>query len=146
MKTFTTNSAQETQQIAAKLAKRYRLGGVFTLSGPLGAGKTTFVQGLAKALGIKEKLLSPTFILMRQYSIPGNREGRLFHLDLYRLNNTVQIKELGIEEIFSNPNNIVVIEWAEKLAGLMPKNTIKVNFKNLGKKMRQIELTEPESE
>ncbi len=78
---------------------------------------------------------------MRQYKIPGVTAGKLFHLDLYRLDNAAQIKELGLEEIFANSKNIILIEWAEKLADLKPENVIEVNFHNLESSKRQIEIT-----
>lgn len=140
---YTTSSSEETQKLGQTLAQNYQKGAILALFGPLGSGKTTFVQGLAQGLGITDRLISPTFILMRQYSIPGNIKGKLFHLDLYRLNNTTQIKELGLEEIFSNPNNLVIIEWAEKLKDLQPNNTTEIHFKNTGKNSRKIRLSKP---
>jgi tRNA threonylcarbamoyladenosine biosynthesis protein TsaE len=140
--TYTTNSAEETQQIAGNLADKYRDGGIIALIGPLGAGKTTFTQGFAQGLGIKDKIISPTFVLMRQYDIPGNPKGKLFHIDLYRLDNITQIEDLGISEILSNPKNIVLIEWAEKLGNLLPQQAIKIELKQLSENSRQIEVKE----
>lgn len=140
---YTTSSSEETQKLGQTLAQNYQEGAILALFGPLGSGKTTFVQGLAQGLAITDRLISPTFILMRQYSIPGNIKGQLFHLDLYRLNNITQIKELGLEEIFSNPNNLVIIEWAEKLEDLQPNNITEIHFKNTGKNSRKIRLIKP---
>lgn len=119
---YLSNSDTETKQIAAKLAKK-GIASVFALSGELGAGKTTFVQGFAKGLGIKEKIISPTFVLIRQHKIP-NTTKVLYHIDLYRIEETAN---LGLEEIWSDPNNIILIEWAEKLKKL-PKGTIKISI------------------
>ena len=124
---FISSSEKETKQIAGRLARQITRG-VIALSGELGAGKTTFVQGFAKGLGIKEKIISPTFVLIRQHPIPKTKKnlpaGRqaLFHIDLYRLE-SVDVEILGIDEIIRNPNNIVLIEWAEKIKHLLPKNT-----------------------
>lgn len=139
---FTSHSVKQTQELAKKIALKYKDGGIFALSGPLGAGKTTFTQGFAQGLGIKDKLLSPTFVLMREYKIPGNAKGKLFHIDLYRLDQIEQIDELGISEILSNPKNIILIEWAEKLGTQLPKETILVIIKHLSENSREIEIRE----
>src|SRR3989344_7161880 len=126
---YQTNSPGETQKIAKELAQKYKDGGIFALSGPLGAGKTTFIQGFAQGLGITERLLSPTFVIMKQHEIPGNKEGRLYHIDLYRLDEITEIDSLGLTEIFSNPKNIVFIEWAEKLGKLLTQQAIRIDIK-----------------
>lgn len=125
MKQYISYSENETKKIASKLARKIKAN-VIALSGELGAGKTIFVQGFAKALGIKEKIISPTFVLIRQHKIP-NTKNTLYHIDLYRLENNIDIKQLGINEIISNPDNLVLIEWAEKLAEL-PKGTLKITI------------------
>ncbi len=137
---YQTHSAKQTQQLAAKLAQQFKNGGIIALEGPLGAGKTTFVQGFAQGLGIQDKLTSPTFIIMRQYEIPHYPQGKLFHLDLYRLNNISQITDLGIKEIFDNPHNIILIEWAEKLGSLKPNSAKQITLTILGETKRQIEV------
>lgn len=137
---YQTFSPEETKEIAKKLAQNYKNGGIFALIGPLGAGKTIFTQGFAQGLGIPQKIISPTFIIMRQYDIPGNEEGKFYHLDLYRLENIEQIESLGVAEIFQNPKNIIFIEWAEKLGKLLPDKTIKIKFKLLSENSRQIEI------
>src|SRR5687768_2865462 len=101
-------SVEETYQYAKELAEKLSKGGVVALSGPLGAGKTTFTQAFAKALGIKNHLTSPTFILMKQYPVPNHPEGQLYHFDLYRLEQPVKLTDLGLSEILSNPKNIVL--------------------------------------
>lgn len=135
-----TNSAEGTKELARKLADKFRQGGILALTGDLGSGKTTFAQGFAEGLGVKEHLLSPTFVLMRQYSIPGNSEGKLFHIDLYRLENRVQMEALGLNEIFSNPKNIILIEWAEKLKESLPGNTVSIQIQIISKNKRAISV------
>ncbi len=137
---YTSSSPEETQEIAGKLSQEYEKGGIFALSGPLGAGKTTFIQGFAKGLGITERLLSPTFVIMRQHEIPGNKEGRLYHIDLYRLDEINEIDSLGLTEIFSNPKNIVFIEWAEKLGKLLPRQAIQIDIKITSENSREISV------
>ncbi len=126
MKQYSSKSAKETKEIAAHLAKKTAQT-IIALNGNLGAGKTTFVQGFAKGLGIKEKIISPTFVLIRQHKVP-NSEKMLYHIDLYRIENSKDFKLMGLEEILSNPNNIVLIEWAEKINSLLPENTLKINL------------------
>ncbi len=132
-KLFITNSDIETQKLAGELAKKFTKGAI-ALTGDLGAGKTTFVQGFAKALGIKEKIISPTFVLIRQHQIPKTQK-ILYHIDLYRLED---FTGLGLEEIIHNPDNLILIEWAEKAKHLLPKNTIWISFENISEKIRKI--------
>jgi len=138
MKTYTTNSQYQTKALAKNFAKTINQK-VIALSGDLGAGKTTFVQGFARGLGIKEKIISPTFILIRQHTIP-QKKNTLFHIDLYRLADNPKIKDLGIEEIWSNPNNIVLIEWAEKINKFLPKNILKVSIEKQAENIRKITI------
>lgn len=126
MEKYLSSSDKETQVIAFKLAKKSK-SRIFALTGDLGAGKTTFVQGFAKGLGIKEKIISPTFVLIRVHQIP-NTVNILYHIDLYRLDNLTDLKHLGLEEILSDQNNIVLIEWAEKIEKFLPKNVLKINI------------------
>lgn len=137
----TTNSAGQTRTLAKNLAQKLPLGKIFALFGPLGAGKTTFIQGFAQGLGIKERLLSPTFVLIRQYDIPNKPQTRLIHLDLYRLEEIKQIEELGIREIFNNPQNIVLIEWADRLGKLLPQNAVSIRFQRVSENTREISIT-----
>lgn len=160
-----TKNAKETQEFGRELNKLVgpafveasaRQGIVLALSGNLGSGKTTFVQGFAEGLGIRERILSPTFVLMRQYDTKiKNKQSlfsanaknkklkikntyknlkikRLYHIDLYRLEGNVEeeLKGLGIEEIWGKRENIVAIEWAEKVEKMLPKSTIWVRFEH----------------
>lgn len=139
MEKYISNSESETGKIAAKLAKEAR-GNIYALTGELGAGKTIFVQGFAKGLGIKEKIISPTFVLMRQHQIPGTKKV-FYHIDLYRLED---ISGLGLDEILSDRNNIVLIEWAEKLKTL-PKGTVKIKIQKMGLYSRLISISKDPS-
>ena len=135
MPKYLSNSENGTKKIAANIAKKAKTN-IFALTGELGAGKTTFIQGFAKGLGIKGKIISPTFVIIRQHQIPGTRK-TLYHMDLYRLENTQDFKELGIEEILLNPNNIVLIEWAEKYP-VLPQSTLRINITKLKASQRLI--------
>ncbi len=142
---FITRSPQETQEIAKNIIKKlpqkkFQSAAVLALEGELGAGKTTFVQGLAKALKIKERVLSPTFVIMRRFMIYDLRFKNFYHIDCYRIEDVAELKELGLEEILKNPENLVVIEWAEKIASILPVGTIWLNFKHKGDDVREIKL------
>jgi len=149
---FLSKSAAETQKLAADIVKGLvgqKAGGkalVLALEGELGGGKTTFVQGLAKALGVKEKITSPTFVIMRRFEIKklGNKEtGRLsnlYHIDCYRLGSRNELTDLGLGEILKNPKNLVVIEWADKVKSLIPKDAVWVEFGWRGQEERGIKI------
>lgn len=136
---ITSQSEQETREFASSVAEKFKTtGGVIALIGDLGAGKTTFTQGFALSLGIQDKIISPTFTLMRQHHLP-DTDRMLYHLDLYRLE-TVNPTEIGLTELMDNPQNIVLIEWAEKLGGKLPKEALVIIFKHLQNNIRKIEF------
>lgn len=139
---FISNSVKETQKIAQKLAQKYQNGGVLALSGNLGAGKTTFATGFAKGLGIKSKVISPTFVLIKEYFLPSTNDAKFYHIDLYRLENPEDLENLGLNDLFANPRNIILIEWAEKLTNLPQKKLIKINFEILSDLKRKITITD----
>lgn len=130
-----TQSAKETQEFGQKIAntliqkRRSKQTTILALYGELGSGKTTFTQGLAKGLGLPHRLVSPTFIIVREYPLDLKNYQRLYHIDLYRIENPGQIADLGFAEIFSDQHNIVVIEWAERLDKKLPKKRIDIRFK-----------------
>lgn len=135
---YRSSSPEETQKIAEKTAQEFKnKGGVIALSGDLGAGKTTFVQGFAKGLGIEEKIISPTFVLIRQHKIPGTARV-LFHVDLYRLEGEINLKEIGLEEVIQEKDNIVLIEWAEKASNQPLNIAFDVFFEKIDGKTRNI--------
>jgi len=112
-------------------------GETLALFGDLGGGKTTFLQGVAQGLGIKGRILSPTFIISREYSL--KEGGKFYHFDWYRFDNERQAQFLGIEELFGN-KNIVAIEWADRAGSLLPKKRIEIYFKYQGENKRQITI------
>lgn len=133
-----TNNPQETQAIASEIAREIKEGGVVALYGELGAGKTTFAQGLARELGVKERIISPTFLIVRIHDL--NNGKNFYHIDLYRLESEDELESIGISEILSNPGNVVVIEWAERARGILPKKRIDVQMRNRGELKREIEV------
>ena len=111
---------------------------VLGLIGELGGGKTTFLQGFARGLGIKQKILSPTFIIMKKFLISNSQLLNFYHIDCYRIEKPKEILDLGFKEIISNPRNIVAIEWANKIRKIMPKDITILEFKFIDKSTRKI--------
>lgn len=139
--TITTNSFEETQKLGAGFAQRIDSVSVFALYGDLGSGKTTFIQGLSKGLGIQKKIISPTFIIMRTYEIPENffqKKKCFYHIDLYRIKNKKDIEALGLIEIMNDPQNITAIEWPEIIKDLLPTKRIDIFFEYLDENKRKI--------
>ena len=122
-----THSKEETMEFASKIASFLPNGITLTFTGDLGAGKTTFVRGLAKGLGIKEVVQSPTFNIMKIY-LKGNRP--LIHIDAYRLADIDH--DLGLDEYIGYETGITVIEWPEFINKLIPDYCVEVTIKNLG--------------
>ena len=114
-------SLKELQKLAKAVAKTLKGGEILALSGELGAGKTTFTKLLFKELGIKSRIVSPTFILMVPYIHDGKT---YYHLDLYRTNSLKEVQGLGLGELWEKKNNIFVIEWAERIKKYLPKKTV----------------------
>ncbi len=134
-KVFITNSSKATQELGRDFAKVLKKGDIVCLYGDLGSGKTTFVQGLAEGLGIKQRIISPTFIIVRSYKLG---VGSFYHIDLYRIESEKDFEGLGIEEIINNKNNIIAIEWAEKLKSLMPAKRVDVKFSYEEESIRKV--------
>lgn len=133
MQKFVSFSLIETQKIAKSLAKKLKphktKAQIIGLIGDLGSGKTTFVSGFLKAFGVKSSA-SPTFVLMRRKEINHKSFKNIYHIDFYRIKNKAELKSLKIEELFKNPQNILLIEWANKIYGFLPKSAIKIYFKH----------------
>lgn len=138
MQKVLTENAKETKAFAKNLAGDFLKGGVIALSGELGSGKTTFAQGFAEGLGIKDKVISPTFLIIRQYKIP-SQKNFFYHIDLYRLEN-VNLRHSGLEEILSEPNNVVLIEWADKIAKDLPLSIKKIGLRKIKEYLHEILL------
>jgi tRNA threonylcarbamoyladenosine biosynthesis protein TsaE len=106
---------------------------IITLSGTLGAGKTTFTKALAKVLGVKSRVSSPTFILMKFFALPKHAPWKqLTHIDAYRLEKPEELVTIGWKEYAKNPDNLIVVEWPEKIQKLIPKGSIKVKLAYVG--------------
>lgn len=134
-----TKNPNETLKLGLTIAKKLKGGEILALSGDLGGGKTTFVKGLGKAFEIKN-IKSPTFVLAKIYPLKKGKVKFFHHLDLYRLKNVREVKNLGILENLGNPNTIFAIEWAEKTKKILPRKKIVITFKYLNKNKREIEI------
>lgn len=162
---YISHSLQETAQVARKflahIPKTKRKHALFVLlSGNLGAGKTAFVKAVAKILGIREKIVSPTFVLMRKYAVPPplpkrgvpslSRDGgvrvrrisftHLIHIDAYRLENKKELTALNLDAIFRDPKNIIFLEWPERVFTRFPHGAKKIMFKFVDEKTRGVDF------
>jgi tRNA threonylcarbamoyladenosine biosynthesis protein TsaE len=140
VKEYISKSQIETEKIAQSLVQKLQGGEVLALIGNLGAGKTVFVKGLAKALGIEDNITSPTFVLMKIYQTQHQKIKRLVHVDCYRLEKTEDLAEIGLADYLDDPENVVVIEWADRLANL-PKNTININIDYIEGQTRRVRVS-----
>jgi len=115
MKKYLTNNSKQTFNLGKKFAGKLESGDIILLYGELGTGKTTFIQGVANGLGIKDRILSPTFLLHRIHPVIGHDFNRMNHIDLYRLENSTKISSIGIEDVFKEDGSVTFIEWAQRL-------------------------------
>lgn len=145
-KQYLTVSPSQTKKLGETLAREIlktkpkKIAQILGLEGGLGGGKTTFLQGFARGLGIKQKILSPTFVIMKRFKVESLRFEGFYHVDCYRLKKPKEILDLGFKEIISNPQNIVVVEWADKIKKILPKNSLILKFKFVNKNSRKIWL------
>lgn len=142
-----SNSTQETKKLAYDLAKKMKPGMVVALFGDIGAGKTTFVNYLAKALGFTDRVQSPTFVLIRHYkdkkSVKNVNDdtckiNSINHVDLYRLSLKEELFDLGLFEIINNNDNLTLIEWPELVMEFLPQGTPRISFFVIGEGKRRI--------
>jgi tRNA threonylcarbamoyladenosine biosynthesis protein TsaE len=139
MATFISHSPAETESFAQTIGTKVQSATVIGLVGDLGAGKTCFVKGLAEGLGVKERVLSPTFALLHIY-----RSGRLplYHLDLYRLERPEQMIAAGLEE-YLNPTGVTVVEWWDRWPSRAVAHLRQFHFETLGELHRRITYDDP---
>ena len=140
-KRIETKSAAETQALAAALAAELPPGTVLCLHGDLGAGKTCFVQGLARALGVRRPVGSPTFTLINEYKAAKP----LAHIDLYRIRGAGDAFGLGLDDYLCHYPGIVAIEWAERVAELLPEDCWHVRLEacGAGEQARRVTIDRP---
>jgi tRNA threonylcarbamoyladenosine biosynthesis protein TsaE len=131
----TTRTAEDTRNVAAALAELLVPGDVVSLTGDLGAGKTTFVQGAARALGVTDQVASPTFVLVREYrgDVP------VYHLDVYRLDRLQEVIDIGFEDLLDQ-TGVVFVEWGDAIAPLLPDEHLRVELRSQDGEARRLSL------
>lgn len=128
-----TKSTEETKKLAIELVKKTKKGSVLALYGDLGSGKTTFTRFFVEALGLKNRVQSPTFVVARKY-------GYVNHVDLYRLTSEEEARDIGIEEMLVDKNMITLIEWPEIINNLLPEDSVKIYFEYIDENTRKIAI------
>ena len=138
---FLSNSPGETKKIGKKAGREIlKKEGPFVISlkGNLGGGKTTFVKGLAQSLGVREEIVSPTFVILKRYM--GEKGRVLYHIDAYRVEKE-DLLNLGLEEFLKDIDSVVVIEWGDKVEKILPKDRTEVVFEFKSPRERQLIVT-----
>jgi tRNA threonylcarbamoyladenosine biosynthesis protein TsaE len=152
--TSITTSSRETKRIGRDLAQDILKKGpqkkalVIALIGELGSGKTTFLQGFAKGLHIRSRILSPTFVIMKKFQIPICADScshlcrfvSFYHIDCYRIKDAKEILDLGFADIIESFENIIAIEWAERIKEILPNDALILKFKFLDRNKREIKV------
>ncbi len=136
-KIIETHSHEETEQLAAKLAGILPPGSVIALHGDLGAGKTVFARGFARGLGITDPVSSPTFTIVQEYPF---ENGILYHLDLYRIDNSDSALAFGVDEFLYDKTAKVLLEWPERITDILPPHTIHIEIRHAGEEERRLIL------
>jgi tRNA threonylcarbamoyladenosine biosynthesis protein TsaE len=149
MTTITTYSSEETRNLGEKIAKVFmgkadktERATIVSLEGDLGGGKTTFVQGLGRGLGLRDAILSPTFILFRRYDLSSQPFSDFYHFDCYRIESQSDqfgLREMGVGQIIKNPKNIVAIEWADKIKSTIEPDLF-LKFSFVSENIREISI------
>ena len=144
---FISNSAAETKKFAGEFAKKLKPRDILALYGSLGAGKTTFIQGLVASLGYRGKVFSPTFIFVRPYQIRSQTSDirqqksgikTFYHIDLYRIEEPADLKTIGIEEFLSEDDSVSAIEWPERIENGLPERTVKIKIESIDENTRRL--------
>lgn len=134
-----TNTKKLGENLAKKILKGKIKKRILLLEGELGSGKTTFLKGFAKGLSIKERILSPSFVIFKRFEIKKSKKFKNFyHFDCYRIKDKKEILKLGLKKILKDPKNIVAFEWPEIIEKIIPNKKIKIIFQILGKRKRKI--------
>ena len=140
---ISTHTLEQTKQFAAEVVGRLAPGDkgamILALHGDLGAGKTAFAQGVAAALGVTELVASPTFVIEKIYDLPASAAfRRLTHIDAYRLAGGDDLAKLGFADICADPANLIVLEWPERVADILPEGVIPIHFTFMSEAVRKI--------
>lgn len=131
-----------TDDVLALCIPRTSSATVLALIGDLGAGKTTLTQSIGKKLGVTENMISPTFVIMKNYVLGKRLEvggyRKLIHIDAYRLDSSAEMKRLGFETLLADPENLIVIEWPERIADILPTDSISISLEHLEENKRAL--------
>lgn len=141
-KAYQTRGAEETKALAKKFAENIRPGTLVCLSGDLGAGKTTFTQGILESLGAEGPFVSPTFVIMKQYDLKeATKNGikRIYHADAYRVEEK-DFDMLGFAEWLADPGGLAILEWPERIQSLLPEKRIEISFEQKNESERLIRV------
>lgn len=138
-----SKSASQTERIGEELGAEIMKNGkddafVIGLRGDLGGGKTTFLKGLARGLGVDGTVLSPTFTIFRRYDLKGEYFKRFYHFDCYRMESEEEMTSLGFDDMISDSGNIIAIEWSERVQGILPDDALKIEFEFIDEETRKI--------
>lgn len=140
-RSFISRSEAETEAAGAELAREISPGSVVLLDGDLGAGKTVFSRGFARGLGVVEPVSSPTYTIVQEYELAGGN--RLYHMDLYRISDEHAALGFGVDEFLSEPGAISLVEWPERISGLLPDDAVRVELKHRSETEREIWIVRP---
>lgn len=144
---ITTTTPEETYSLGWSLAKEIKKDNsqnqralVIGLMGELGSGKTTFVQGLARGLGIEERVTSPSFVLIKRYSFeyPDQKKSQLYHIDCYRFTKAKDLADLGFADFIDQSAGVVLVEWASRVKDVLPEDSWKIHFEYIDFSQRKI--------
>ncbi|MFA6227363.1 MAG: tRNA (adenosine(37)-N6)-threonylcarbamoyltransferase complex ATPase subunit type 1 TsaE [Candidatus Paceibacterota bacterium] len=140
-----SKSLAETEKIAKDFLDKISLSYgdsamIVGLYGDLGSGKTTFTQALARILGVNEIVTSPTFVIEKRYTTGSGKFSSLIHIDAYRLDSSREMLALNWKDISRNPQNLIFIEWPERILDILPENHLKIFFKSISESEREIEI------
>lgn len=133
-----TESSGQTERLGERLGAWLRPGDIVLLHGDLGAGKTTLTKGIARVLGVQDTVSSPSFALVNEYALPALR---LFHLDLYRLNDPADLESIGFAELTSAEDGIAIVEWPERASSMLPDRYLLVEIAYAGEGQREVRIS-----
>jgi len=136
--TYITRDVPGTLELAATFALTLAPGSVVALTGELGAGKTVFTRGVAEALGVRDRVTSPTFTLINEY----HGAYTVYHMDFYRLTTIDEMLDIGVDDYFFD-DGICIVEWAEKMGELLPESAVKVTIRHRDNTRREITIERP---
>ena len=144
---YISKGLKDTAKIAADLAhkiqkKKPGKKAVFiALEGELGAGKTTFAKAFAKALGVRQRLTSPTFVILKSYKLKAVNYNLLCHIDAYPLKDHTELIPIGIKELFADPQAIILLEWPERVAKILPKDALTIHIDHIDSHSRRFTIS-----